>query len=144
MPNSSRETKFSGANVHREMFISLVQLTTSGIGNLTRLIHNHAICVTIHKYILYKIKIKVASFANFRVCGQSRPNLPQRPPPCRPLNRLRHLLCVSLLSHANRVASTSFTTPAACSTPAISHTDMLQLPTFRRIIPRSYTYVRVQ
>ena len=50
MPNPSRETKFSGANVDREIFIFLVQLTTSTIGNLTRLTHTLAICVTIHTY----------------------------------------------------------------------------------------------
>ena len=37
----SRETNFSGANADREMFIFPVQLTTSRIGNLTRL--NHAV-----------------------------------------------------------------------------------------------------
>ena len=35
----SRETKFSGANADREVFTFPVQLTTSRIGNLTRLIH---------------------------------------------------------------------------------------------------------
>ena len=35
----SRETKFSGANADREIFIFPVQLTTSRIGNLTWLIH---------------------------------------------------------------------------------------------------------
>ena len=38
LPNPSRETKFSGANGDSEMFIFPVQLTTSRIGNLTRLI----------------------------------------------------------------------------------------------------------
>ena len=38
-----RETKFSGANADREMLIFPVQLTTSRIGNLTRLIHTLAI-----------------------------------------------------------------------------------------------------
>ena len=37
--NPSRETKFSGANEDREIFIFPVQLTTSRIGNLTRLMH---------------------------------------------------------------------------------------------------------
>ena len=50
MPNPSRETKFSGANADREMFIFPVQLTTSRIANLTRLLHALAICVTIHTY----------------------------------------------------------------------------------------------
>ena len=39
-----RETKFSGANADRETFIFPVQLTTSRIGNLTRLILTLAIC----------------------------------------------------------------------------------------------------
>ena len=43
-----RETKFSGANANREMFICPVQLTTCRIGNLARLIRTVAICVTIH------------------------------------------------------------------------------------------------
>ena len=47
LPNPSRETKFSGANGNREIFIFPVQLTTSRIGNLTRLIHALAIRVTI-------------------------------------------------------------------------------------------------
>ena len=38
LPNSSSETKFSGANGDRDIFIFPVQLTTSRIGNLTRLI----------------------------------------------------------------------------------------------------------
>ena len=41
-------TKFSGTNEGRGIFIFPVQLTTSRIGNLTRLIHTLAICVTIH------------------------------------------------------------------------------------------------
>ena len=49
-PNLSHETKFSGVNADREMLIFPVQLTTSRISNLTRLIHNLAICVTIHWY----------------------------------------------------------------------------------------------
>ena len=47
----SRETKFSGASTDRQIFISPVQLTTSRIGNLTRLVHTLAICETIHIYI---------------------------------------------------------------------------------------------
>ena len=47
----SRETKFSGASTDRQLFISPVQLTTSRIGNLTRLIHTLAISETIHTYI---------------------------------------------------------------------------------------------
>ena len=40
LPNSSRETNFSGANGDREIFVSAVQLTTSMIGNLVTL-HIH-------------------------------------------------------------------------------------------------------
>ena len=43
----SRETEFSSANGDREIFIFPVQLTTSRIGSLTRLILALAICVTI-------------------------------------------------------------------------------------------------
>ena len=50
-PNPSRETKFSGANADREIFIFPVQLTTSRVGNLTRLIHILAICVTIQQTV---------------------------------------------------------------------------------------------
>ena len=42
--NSSRKAKFSGANGDREEFVFPVQLTTSKIGDLTRLIHTFAIC----------------------------------------------------------------------------------------------------
>ena len=52
LPNPSREIKFSGANGDRDIFPFPVQLTTRRIGNLTRLIHNLAICVTIHKSII--------------------------------------------------------------------------------------------
>ena len=38
---------FSGTNADGAIFIFPVQLTTSRIGNLTRLIHTLAICVTI-------------------------------------------------------------------------------------------------
>ena len=45
LPNPSRETKFSGTNADREMFIFPVQLTTCRTDNLTRLIHTLAINV---------------------------------------------------------------------------------------------------
>ena len=52
LPNPSRDPKFSGTNGNREMFIFLVQLATSRIGNLTRLIHTLLLYVmTIHTYI---------------------------------------------------------------------------------------------
>ena len=44
LPNPSRETRFSGANGDREKNIFPVQLTTSRIGNLTRLIHTLIHC----------------------------------------------------------------------------------------------------
>ena len=56
-PNPSRETKFSGANADREMSIFPVQLTTSRIGNLTRLIHTLAMCVTVQDTALSRQKI---------------------------------------------------------------------------------------
>ena len=46
----SRETKFSGTYGDRGIFIFSVQLTTSRVGNLTRLIHTLAICDD-HTYI---------------------------------------------------------------------------------------------
>ena len=58
-PNPSRDTKFSGANRDREAFICSVQLTTSRIGNLTRLIHTLAICDD-RTYIL-ELKHQVSS-----------------------------------------------------------------------------------
>ena len=50
-PNTSRETKFSGSNRDRNIFIFPVQLTTSRIGSLTRLIHTLLYVMTIHTYI---------------------------------------------------------------------------------------------
>ena len=47
----SRETKFSGTHGDRRMLIFPVQLTTSRIGNLTRLIHTLLYVMTIHRYI---------------------------------------------------------------------------------------------
>ena len=40
-------------NADRQIFIFPIQLTKCKIGNLTRLIHTLAICVTIHTYIRY-------------------------------------------------------------------------------------------
>ena len=53
MPSPSRETKtkFSGANGDREISIFPVQLTTSRIGDLTRLSLTLAICDD-HTYIM--------------------------------------------------------------------------------------------
>ena len=44
MSNPSRETKLPGANGDREIFNFPVQLTTSRIDNLTRLILTLALC----------------------------------------------------------------------------------------------------
>ena len=65
LPNLSRETKFSGANADREILIFPVQLTTCRIGNLTRLIHTLAICVTIHTYTTTTLNVCTA-----RIVGQ--------------------------------------------------------------------------
>ena len=51
LPNPSRETKFSGTHGDRGTFIFSVQLTTSRIDNLTRLIHALLYVITIHTYI---------------------------------------------------------------------------------------------
>ena len=54
LPNLFRDIQFSGANEDWEVFVFPVQLTTSRIGNLTRLILTRAIYVmTIHPYIQY-------------------------------------------------------------------------------------------
>ena len=50
LPNSSRETKLSGANGIMEIFSFPVQLTTSRIDSLTQLILTRAICDD-HRYI---------------------------------------------------------------------------------------------
>ena len=62
LPNPSRETKSSGANADREMFIFPVQLTTCRVGNLTRLIHTLVICATIHTYGIYIYILSVYHF----------------------------------------------------------------------------------
>ena len=52
LPKPSRETKFSGTNGDdRGIVIFPVQLTTSRMGDLTRLTHDFAICVTIYTYV---------------------------------------------------------------------------------------------
>ena len=47
----ARETKFSGASGDRSILIFPVELITSRIGSLYRLILTLAICVTIHTLI---------------------------------------------------------------------------------------------
>ena len=59
LPNPSRETKFSGTNADREIFIFSVQLATCRTDNLTRLILTFAIRVTIHRQkILQKTHVR--------------------------------------------------------------------------------------
>ena len=48
-----RETRFSGAYRDKEIFIFPVQLTTSRIGNLNRLIHTLLYAMTIHNIQTY-------------------------------------------------------------------------------------------
>ena len=50
--DASRETKFSGTHGNMGISIFPVQLTTSRIGNLTRLIHTLLYVMTMHTYIL--------------------------------------------------------------------------------------------
>ena len=62
--NPSRETKLSGTYRDREIFIIPVQLTTSRIGNLTRLIHTLLYVMTIlhtymHTYIHTYIQVSL-------------------------------------------------------------------------------------
>ena len=67
LPNLSRETKFSGANADREILTFPVQLTTSRIGNLTRLIHTLATCVT-NTYCMLHVEISTGE----RLSGKMR------------------------------------------------------------------------
>ena len=53
MVEPSRDTKFPGANEDREIFIFLVQLTTSRVGSLTRLIHTLLYMMSIHTYTVH-------------------------------------------------------------------------------------------
>ena len=55
------ETKFSGTHGDKGIFIFPVQLTTSRIGNLTRLIHTLLYVMTIHTYILPRVRWHKAS-----------------------------------------------------------------------------------
>ena len=59
LPNSSRETKFSGVNGDREILIFPVQLITSRIGNLTRLIHTLAKCMTMCVNIPFILNVRL-------------------------------------------------------------------------------------
>ena len=53
MRDASRETIFSSANGDKEILIFPVQLTTSRIGNLTRLIHTPLYVMTILNIFCY-------------------------------------------------------------------------------------------
>ncbi|CAM9323914.1 unnamed protein product, partial [Ascophyllum nodosum] len=61
----ARETKFSGANGHREMLIFAVQLTTSRIDNLAWLIHTLLHVMTMHTYILHLCMVSNHSLSKF-------------------------------------------------------------------------------
>ena len=65
-PNLSRETKFSGANGDREIFIFPVQLTTSRIGILTRLIYTDD-----HRYMHRQQRVIIGLLPNIS-CEQTR------------------------------------------------------------------------
>ena len=60
--------RISGTNADREIFTFPVQLITCRTGNLTRLIHTLAICVTIHTYIRvvcnYQVSQKVSDISS--------------------------------------------------------------------------------
>ena len=74
--NPSRETKFSGTHGDRGIFIFSVQLTTSRIGNLTRLIHTLLYVMTIHTYIQVVYVLVPLSLRNLvlgYVCGRVFP-----------------------------------------------------------------------
>ena len=53
LPNPSRETRFSGANGDREIFIFSIQLTTSRIDNLTRPVDSYSAICDDHTYALH-------------------------------------------------------------------------------------------
>ena len=70
-------TKLSGANVDRGIFICPVQLTTSRIGNLTRLIH--ILCVTIHtsvEALQYIMMCSICMIFYTRRCDTLRRQIP--------------------------------------------------------------------
>ena len=59
----SRDQKFSGANGDRENMFFPVQLTTSRIGNLTRLILTLALCDDPYTYILYLTQDSIHTYS---------------------------------------------------------------------------------
>ena len=63
---ATRETKFSGTNKDREILFFPVQLTTCRTGNLTRVIHTLAICVTIHTHYIEKLRLHLGVRCNGR------------------------------------------------------------------------------
>ena len=85
LPNPSHETKFSGANEDREIFIFYVQLTTSRIGNLTRLILALLMCDD-HIHTLNMSKIR-ASMVGCNTSMYAKKNMnasrPSEHPPVR-------------------------------------------------------------
>ena len=84
----SRKTKLSGANADREIFIFPVQLTTSRIDNLIRLIHTLAIYVTIHTLMSSRMSPRKigqtkrhTAHGNVATGARERPNKYRAPPP---------------------------------------------------------------
>ena len=69
-PNPFRETKFSGANRDKKIFISPVQLTTSRIVNLTRLIYTLLYVMTNHALLDHSTYVWSSDIAKY-CCGQS-------------------------------------------------------------------------
>ena len=66
--NPSRETKFSGTHGDRGIFIFPVQLTTSRIGNLTRLIHTLLYVMTIHTYLhTYQVQFNKYTYIHINI-----------------------------------------------------------------------------
>ena len=72
-PNPSRESNFSGANGNWETFIFPVELTTSRIANLTRLIHTLLYVMTIHTYMMQPNKVKLFPGATVPKAGTPPP-----------------------------------------------------------------------
>ena len=79
-PNPSRLTKFSGANGDREIIIFPVQLTTSRIDSLTRLIFLLLYVMAIHKYIYPRPRWPTNSLARIGEKNKTKPENPARQP----------------------------------------------------------------
>ena len=73
LPHPSRETKFSDANGDREILIFSVQLTTSIMRNLTRLILLLLYVMTIHTYIhnILPVRSRFGRWSLWRTVGRA-------------------------------------------------------------------------